>query len=102
MLRKLLRKPQAPAQPQHALEIAENLSSLAAIPTKELPEGPARDALVALAVSGHEVYAYRPLGADYHNIWIRPAYPYLDGRMTCAEYLRRFNVGELNTSREGC
>ena len=101
MLRKLLRRPQAPALPQHALEIAENLKSLAAIPTDELPEGPARDALIALAASGYEVYAYRPFGADHHNIWIRPEWSYQDGRMTCAEWIACYHAARIYNDADG-
>ncbi|HEU5343161.1 MAG TPA: hypothetical protein VFU60_02345 [Ktedonobacterales bacterium] len=93
MLRRIRHKPQAPAQPPaRAAEIAENVESLRAIPEQELPDADARAALIALAEAGHEVYAYTPLGYAAHVIWLRPAYPSQDGRMTPAEWIARYRA----------
>lgn len=79
--------------PQH--HVASNLRSLVAIPMSELPHGAARAALFTLASAGHDVYAYRSLGSQSHIIWIAPAYPYENGRYTCAEYLEMYRRGEV-------
>ncbi|HZC04069.1 MAG TPA: hypothetical protein VE338_00355 [Ktedonobacterales bacterium] len=93
MLRRILRKPQAPAQaPARAAEIAENVKSLRAIPTHELPDRDARAALIALAESGHEVYAYTPVGYTSHIIWIRPEWPDQDGRLSPVEWMTRYRA----------
>lgn len=93
MLRRILHKPQAPEQtPHRAAEIGENVASLRAIPEHELPDADARAALIALAESGREVYAYTPVGYTTHTIWIRPRYSYEDGRMTPAQWITRYRA----------
>lgn len=91
MLHRITHRPQAPAlSPARAAEAQENAASIRAIPLSELPDGPARDALIALAEAGHEVDAYRPLGSPTHVLWLRPQYPWQDGRLTPAEWIARY------------
>lgn len=50
-------------------ERATNALSIADIPLAQLPLGPARRTLVALAEAGEEVYAYRPTHQREWVIW---------------------------------
>lgn len=95
MLRRIIHKPQPPAlATAHAAEARENIASIRAIPQDELPDAEARATLVALAEAGYDVYAYRPLGLARHVIWIRPEWPYQDGRMTPAEWMARYRQSQ--------
>jgi|SRR5579875_419803 len=70
---------------QHS-EQDERIASLHAIPRDCLPDGPARDALLALASNGVECYAYQPVMCDW-RIWLQPAQPSWEARMSCEAWL---------------
>lgn len=72
--------------PIAAATIAFNIATLKGIPQSELPDPAARAALIELAETGAEVYAYTPGCSHQHVIWLRPQSADVDGRMTCAEW----------------
>ena len=74
--------------PITAATITFNVATLRRIPKSELPDPAARAALIELALSGAEVYAYTPACSHQHVIWLRPQSADVDGRMTCAEWQR--------------
>ena len=75
-----------------AADIAAHVASIRAIPDSELPDADARAALLALAEAGHECYAYQPLCSDAYTIWLRPRWPYEDGRMSPSEWISRYRA----------
>ena len=77
-------------------EAAENVASVAAVPLEVLPNGPARDALSALAAVGYDVYAYASGGETLGTwcAWLGPladARPLAhDGRVPLAHWLEHW------------
>lgn len=69
-----------------AAEAAENAASIRAIPHDELSDDGARAALIALALRGLEVYAYRPACSLTYVLWMRPERADMDGRHIPAEW----------------
>lgn len=63
--------------------LAEDVS---AIPTHMLPSLDAIGALFALAAAGHDVDVYQPMNGDTWIFWVRPQYPYMEGRYTTEEW----------------
>ncbi len=63
----------------------EEAHKVTQIPTDQLPEGPQRDTLVALALLG-EAEVYTPIGSDRWNIWFEQP---LRERITIPEWLAR-------------
>ena len=55
-------------------EAAENVASVASVPLEVLPNGPARDALSAVASAGYDVYCYASGGETYGTWcgWLGP------------------------------
>ena len=90
-----------PRSPAAILEAQEAVRSIEQIPERELPDAEARAALIALAASGVECHAYTPIGRTEHVIWIRPPWPWQEGRMTPQEFARRYHAGELAIGVEG-
>lgn len=74
-----------------AAEANENLNRIDRIPYAVLSESsPARVALVALAIRGHDVDAYTPVASQDWRIWCRPAHPSMQGRYTIAEWEKAY------------
>jgi hypothetical protein len=89
-----------PRSPAAILEAQEAVRSIEAIPRSELPDAEARAALIGLAASGVECHAYTPIGRTEYVIWIRPPWPWQEGRMSPAEFARRYHAGELAMGTE--
>lgn len=77
----------------HHAEQDERVASLSAIPRDALPDGPARDALLALATNGIECYAYQPVMCDW-RIWLQPAWPDWEARMSCEAWLLVYELAK--------
>ncbi|HLY32236.1 MAG TPA: LYR motif-containing protein, partial [Ktedonobacterales bacterium] len=73
-------------------EAAGNAASIAALSTNLLPDGPARQELLRLANAGCDCYAYIPVAASEPTIWLGAVYPSWEGRMTCQEWQRVYEV----------
>lgn len=80
-----------------AAEVYSNLARIDRIPHKDFPHThPARVALRALALRGHDVDAYTPVSKpDLWVIWCRPPARTLNGRYTIAEWIEAWE-GEYN------
>lgn len=79
--------------PEAVLVAAENAATIRAIPDEALSDPEARAALIALAEGGHEVYAYQPACSAEWVLWIRPRFPWQEGRLTPAEWITRYYQG---------
>lgn len=68
----------------------EHLQSLEDVPRAVLPAGPAREALRRMAADGHDVEAYRPIGADWArgNVWVGPLDRGIGRRVPIADWVR--------------
>ena len=97
--------------PTHALDpdvtVARNMASIAAVPERVLPIGPARKFLLAEACAGKDVYAYQalPYADDRWNVWYGPLAPRYDARVDArvwADYWRDLlrQADELEQQRE--
>jgi hypothetical protein len=65
------------------VEIAANVASIEALPSAELPDGPARRALLWQAQEGRDVYAYTSVVGRWF-VWVAGT------RYTPAEWAERF------------
>jgi hypothetical protein len=65
------------------VEIASNVASIKALPSAELPDGPARRALLWQAQEGRDVYAYTSVVGRWF-VWVAGK------RYTPAEWAARF------------
>jgi hypothetical protein len=75
------------------VDVHHTLREIAAIPHEALPYGSlAREALMTLAHAGCElaVYEHWYSGAPEWMIWLRPAWPWQDGRYTLDEWTRDY------------
>lgn len=91
MIKRLIRRHaphDAGADERDTLEVRVVLAALDRVPRRELPDGPARAALVEAIRSGRIYHVYRPMAADYYVIaWNdRPAW--VDPRQRLSDFLR--------------
>lgn len=79
-----------------AYESQEHAASIRAIPHDQFPDDAARAELIRLALTGAEVYAYRPVGGPEWVIWHYHGNPAEDCRQSPAEWARKWreNAGE--------
>jgi hypothetical protein len=69
-----------------AAEARENTASIRAIPHDELPDEEARGVLIALALRGQDVYAYRLACSPTYVVWVRDPDPAVDSRWVPSEW----------------
>ena len=88
-------------------EATTNAATIAAISRDVLPDGPAREALLALAEGGCDVYAYSPRNRarDWQTptnitIWLAPTFASWEGRMTPAEWMRVYALATTSDQRD--
>ena len=84
-----IRKNHAEQEAEQA-SIEANIASIMAVPVEQMPWPAVRSKLLAIALAGGEVYAYRPAFHKCYVIWHRQEDPAVDARFTPRDWAIKY------------